>query len=67
MREVKRHLSAEECRNKRSHWINDDLESEPQTWFEAAEEKPGSWWPDWDSWTISTPEGHRAPKGNGVS
>jgi polyhydroxyalkanoate synthase len=38
------------ARNKRSHWINDDLESDPQTWFEAAEERPGSWWPDWDSW-----------------
>ena len=31
------------ARNKRSHWINDDLESDPQTWLEAAEEKPGSW------------------------
>ena len=41
------------ARNKRSHWINDDLESDPQTWFEAAEEKPGSWWPDWDSWMKS--------------
>jgi polyhydroxyalkanoate synthase subunit PhaC len=38
------------ARNKRSHRINDDLESDPQTWFEAAEERPGSWWPDWDSW-----------------
>ena len=41
------------ARNKRSHWINDDLESDPQTWFEAAKEKPGSWWPDWDSWMKS--------------
>jgi polyhydroxyalkanoate synthase len=38
------------ARNKRSHWLNDDLESDPQGWFDAAEEKPGSWWPDWDSW-----------------
>ena len=36
------------ARNKRSHWLNDDLESDPQGWFDAAEEKPGSWWPDWD-------------------
>ena len=41
------------ARNKRSHWINDDFESDPQTWFEGAEEKPGSWWPDWDSWMKS--------------
>jgi polyhydroxyalkanoate synthase subunit PhaC len=38
------------ARNKRSHWINNDLESDPQGWFDAAEEKPGSWWPDWDTW-----------------
>ena len=45
------------ARNKRSHWINDDLESDPQTWFEAAEEKPGSWWPDWDRWMKSHSSG----------
>ena len=38
------------ARNKRSHWLNDDLECNPQEWLEAAEEKPGSWWPDWDAW-----------------
>ena len=37
-------------RNKRSHWVNDDLDSDPQEWFDAAEETPGSWWPDWDAW-----------------
>ena len=41
------------ARNKRSHWLNDDLESDPQGWFDGAEEKPGSWWPDWDSWMKS--------------
>ena len=38
------------ARNKRNHWLNDDLESDPQGWFDAAEEKAGSWWPDWDRW-----------------
>jgi len=38
------------ARNKRSHWLNSDLELDPQGWFEAAQEKPGSWWPDWDAW-----------------
>jgi polyhydroxyalkanoate synthase subunit PhaC len=36
--------------NKRSHWLNDDLESDPEGWLDATEEKPGSWWPDWDAW-----------------
>ena len=38
------------ARNKRSHWINDDVEGDPESWFAQAEEKPGSWWPDWDVW-----------------
>jgi poly[(R)-3-hydroxyalkanoate] polymerase subunit PhaC len=45
------------ARNKRSHWLNDDLESDPQGWFDAAEEKPGSWWPDWDAWMRSHSSG----------
>lgn len=51
------------ARNKRSHWLNDDLESDPQGWFDGAEEKPGSWWPDWIAWmrrhssgTVSAPK-----------
>jgi polyhydroxyalkanoate synthase len=38
------------ARNKRSHWLNDQLVSDPNHWLEKAEEKPGSWWPDWDAW-----------------
>ena len=38
------------ARNKRSHWLNDELVPDPQRWLEAAQEKPGSWWPDWDAW-----------------
>jgi polyhydroxyalkanoate synthase len=38
------------ARNKRSHWLNDELASDPDSWFEKAEEKSGSWWPDWDAW-----------------
>jgi polyhydroxyalkanoate synthase len=38
------------ARNKRSHWLNDELVSDPQGWFDNAREKPGSWWPDWDAW-----------------
>ncbi len=38
------------ARNKRSHWINDDLSGDAWDWLEKAEERPGSWWPDWDGW-----------------
>ncbi len=38
------------ARNKRSHWLNDQLVLDPDSWLERAEEKSGSWWPDWDAW-----------------
>ncbi|WP_334407812.1 PHA/PHB synthase family protein [Bradyrhizobium sp. AZCC 2289] len=38
------------ARNKRSHWLNDDLGCDAKDWLENAEERPGSWWPDWDVW-----------------
>ena len=38
------------ARNKRSHWLNDNLDREAKDWLDGAEEKPGSWWPDWDRW-----------------
>jgi polyhydroxyalkanoate synthase subunit PhaC len=38
------------ARKKRSYWINEDLNSEADNWLDKADEKPGSWWPDWDLW-----------------
>src|ERR1700760_870233 len=38
------------ARNKRSYWTRDDLSAEPTEWLKKAQEKPGSWWPDWDGW-----------------
>jgi polyhydroxyalkanoate synthase subunit PhaC len=38
------------ARNRRSHWVNDNLNCDAKSWLENADEKPGSWWPDWDGW-----------------
>ncbi len=38
------------ARNKRSHWVNDNLNCDANNWLENSDEKPGSWWPDWDGW-----------------
>jgi polyhydroxyalkanoate synthase len=38
------------ARNKRSYWLNDNIDRDAKNWLEEAEEKPGSWWPDWDAW-----------------
>jgi polyhydroxyalkanoate synthase len=35
---------------KYSHWINTDLPSDPDAWFQGATEMAGSWWPDWQRW-----------------
>jgi polyhydroxyalkanoate synthase len=38
------------ARQKRSYWTNDNVAGDAADWLEKAEEKPGSWWPDWDAW-----------------
>ena len=37
-------------RNKRNYWTNDGLGDDPEQWMAGAQERPGSWWPDWDGW-----------------
>jgi polyhydroxyalkanoate synthase subunit PhaC len=38
------------ARKKRNYWVHDDLSGDAAAWLGKAEEKPGSWWPDWDAW-----------------
>jgi polyhydroxyalkanoate synthase subunit PhaC len=38
------------ARNRRSYWRNDNIDLDAKRWLDGAEEKPGSWWPDWDAW-----------------
>lgn len=43
-------------KNRRNYWINssqaDDMDrsQSAEEWLASAEEKPGSWWPEWSSW-----------------
>jgi polyhydroxyalkanoate synthase subunit PhaC len=38
------------ARKKRSYWVHDNLDGDAAEWLDKAEEKPGSWWPDWNAW-----------------
>jgi poly[(R)-3-hydroxyalkanoate] polymerase subunit PhaC len=50
------------ARKKRSYWVHDNLNGDAAEWLERAEEKPGSWWPDWDNWMKARSSGVvRAP------
>ncbi len=36
---------------KYQHWVRDGIEPrDVAAWLAGAEERPGSWWPDWDKW-----------------
>ncbi len=37
-------------KGKRSYWLRDKLDADPDRWFAGAEEHPGSWWPVWSRW-----------------
>jgi polyhydroxyalkanoate synthase subunit PhaC len=39
------------ARNRYQHWTNGPPVGELETWLDAAEEHPGSWWPDWQTWS----------------
>jgi polyhydroxyalkanoate synthase subunit PhaC len=35
---------------KYSHWIANANPPTPDAWLESAQQKPGSWWTDWQDW-----------------
>jgi polyhydroxyalkanoate synthase len=41
-------------KNKRNYWVlqteDKSLPENPDDWFEAATDVPGSWWPEWTRW-----------------
>jgi polyhydroxyalkanoate synthase subunit PhaC len=39
------------ARNRYQYWTGGPPVGELDTWLEAAQEHPGSWWPDWQAWS----------------
>ena len=39
------------ARNRYQYWTGGPPGGELESWLEAAEEHPGSWWPDWQAWS----------------
>jgi len=44
---------------KYSHWVNDKktLPTKADEWLATAEERPGSWWPEWQKWIAAYSDG----------
>ena len=38
------------AKNRRSYWQGTNYPEDPQAWLAGAEERPGSWWPQWSGW-----------------
>ncbi|MGZ9099593.1 MAG: PHA/PHB synthase family protein [Brevundimonas sp.] len=36
--------------NKHGYWTNDDAPGDAEAWLAGAEQKTGSWWPEWQGW-----------------
>ncbi|GAA0869413.1 class I poly(R)-hydroxyalkanoic acid synthase [Brevundimonas basaltis] len=36
--------------NKHGYWINDAAPADADQWLAGAEQKTGSWWPEWQGW-----------------
>ncbi|HTU56636.1 MAG TPA: class I poly(R)-hydroxyalkanoic acid synthase, partial [Acetobacteraceae bacterium] len=45
---------------KYNHWINKEMQADPNEWLKGATELAGSWWPDWHRW-VSAEAPERVP------
>jgi len=36
--------------NKHGYWVGGPETADADAWLEGAEQKPGSWWPEWQGW-----------------
>ncbi|MBI4206090.1 MAG: class I poly(R)-hydroxyalkanoic acid synthase [Betaproteobacteria bacterium] len=50
-------------RNRRSYWLNERLEEDPERWLAGATSHPGSWWTHWSAWIESYGGGKVAAPG----
>lgn len=54
------------AKNRRSYWTRDGLPGSADEWLAGAEERPGSWWHEWDDWLAQYAGGERsAPRNPG--
>jgi polyhydroxyalkanoate synthase len=47
------------AKNRRSYWRSTSHPVDPEEWLARAEERPGSWWPQWAQWMEQYKGGER--------
>ncbi len=48
------------AKNRRSYWTQAATPAEAEAWLASAEERPGSWWRDWNDWLARFSGGEKA-------